>query len=95
MKIDRHPDPPIDRAIDEAAHTMIRTMSPLQIGLMRYPNATPRQVQQVPPEVVSDHLNRYTMQDLLQGQFLEVLPGKYMFIMGHDTKKRKDLESEQ
>ena len=94
MIMNRHPDPAIDQAIDEMARGLVEGMSPLQIGLMRYPNAIPRELDDVPPEVVRDHLNRYTMKDLSEGQFLEVLPGKYTFIVGQDTKKRKDLESQ-
>ena len=89
----RHPDSEIDGMIDETARQIVEGMTPLQIGLMRYPGAKPRKLDQVPAAVMADHLDRYMMQDLISGQFLEVLPGKYMFIMGHETKKRKDRES--
>ena len=95
MKIDRHPNPEIDRMVDETAHQIIQGMTPLELGLLRYPYATPREVGEVPGNIIADHLKRYTMQDLIEGQFLEVLPGKYTFFMGHETKKRKDRESEQ
>ena len=80
--------------IDGVAHSIVRGMTPLEIGRMRYPDATPREIGEMPPAVVADHLNRYTMRDLIVGQFLEVLPGKFTFTMGHETKMRKDQESE-
>ena len=95
MKVDRHPNPEIDRMIDENAQQIIQGMTPLEIGLLRYPNATPREFGEVPADVIADHLKRYKMRELKEGQFLEVLPGKYTFFMGHETKKRKDRESEQ
>jgi len=94
MKIDRHPDPVVDLMIDGGAHLVVQGMLPLEIGRLKYPDAAPKEVGEVPPAVVADHLTRYTMRDLIQGQFLEVLPGKYTFIMGHETKRRKDRKSE-
>jgi hypothetical protein len=91
-QMDRHPDPVIDATIDKLAHDAIRKMTPCDLGLMLYPNATPVSLSQVPPHVIADHLNRYTQSDLESGQFLEVLPGKYTFIMGHETKQRKESE---
>ena len=95
MRTNRHPDSPIRRAIDELAQELVESLSPLQIGLLRYPNAAPRNVNDVPKEVVCDHLSRYSMEDLSEGQFLELSPGKYTFFMGQNTKKRKDLQSER
>ena len=94
MKNDRHPDPLINRMIDEAADEIARRMTPLQKGLTLYPDAEPRTLDEVPRAVIDDHLDRYTRQDLEEGQFLEVSPGKYTFIMAHRTKKRKSQESD-
>jgi len=94
IRIDHHPNPIVDAMIDEYAQRKVRGMTPRDLGLMLYPNATPVSFSQVPPDVIADHLNRYTQSDLETGQFLEVLPGKYTFIMSHDTKKRKESEQE-
>ena len=67
-------------------------MTPLERGLLLYPNAKAVSLSKVPKKVVADHLNRYSQSDLETGQFLEVLPGKYTFIMSHETKKRKESE---
>ena len=95
METDRHPDSAYDRTIDEAGRRIVQGMTPLEIGRLHYPDAVPRELGEVPPSVVVSHLDRYTMRDLAEGQFLEVLPGKYTFIMGHETKRRKDRESRQ
>lgn len=95
MRMERHPDPEIDRMITEAAKTIVRDMTPLQKGLMLYPSATPRSLEAIQSEVLNDHLKRYSRQDLMDGQFLEVRPGKYTFIMGEKTKRRKDGPSGQ
>ena len=95
MITNRRPNSPIRRAIDELAQEFVEGMSPLQIGLLRYPNATSRNVNEVPTKVIRDHLSRYSMEDLSEGQFLELSPGKYTFFMGQNTKKRKDLQSER
>jgi hypothetical protein len=92
--MDRHPDPVVDAEIDRLAHDAIQEMTPQDLGLMLYPNATPVLLSQVPSHVVADHLNRYTQRDLETGQFLEVLPGKFTFIMSHETKQKRE-ESEQ
>lgn len=95
MTMNRHPDSPIRRTIDELAQELVEGMSPLQIGLLRYPSATSMDMNDVPKEVIRDHLSRYSMEDLSEGQFLEVSPGKYTFFMGQNTKKCKDLQTER
>ena len=90
----RHPDPVVDAEIDRLAHDAIEKMTPQDLGLRLYPNATPVLLSQVPPHVVADHLTRYSRRDLETGQFLEVLPGKFTFIMSQETKRKRE-ESEQ
>jgi len=92
IKVDRHPDPVVDAAIDIIATEAVRRMKPRDLGLMLYPNATPVSLSEVPKNVVAEHRDRYTQEDLETGQFLEVLPGKYIFIMSHETKYRKTRE---
>ena len=94
METKHHPDPVVDAEIDRLAHETVQSMSPRDRGLMLYPNAEPAPLFQVPTHVVADHLNRYTQSDLENGQFLEVLPGKFTFIMSDETKKRKGSEQE-
>lgn len=93
MHIDRHPDPIVDRMIDEAARRATARMTPLQMGLLLYPGATPKELAEVPEAIVADHLTRYTRDDLKTGQFLEVLPGRYTFIMSKETKKRLEMKA--
>ena len=92
IKVHRHPDPVIDAAIDRVATEAVRRMTPRDLGLMLYPDATPIPLSEVPKNVVAEHRDRYTQEDLETGQFLEVLPGKYIFIMSHETKYRKTRE---
>lgn len=93
MHIDRHPDPIVDRMIDEAARRITTGMTPLQLGLLLYPDATPKDLAELPEAIVTDHLTRYTRNDLETGQFLEVLPGRYTFIMSEATKKRLEMKA--
>jgi len=92
--IDRHPSSDVDAEIDRLAHAIVRAMTPLDLGLMLYPEAKPVSLSRVPAHVVVDHLNRHTPSDLETGQFLEVLPGKFTFIMSHETRKRKSSHEE-
>lgn len=92
IKVDRHPDPVVDAAIDRVAAEVVRRMTPRDLGLMLYPGATPISLPEVPKNAVADHSDRYTQEDLKTGQFLEVTPGKYLFIMSHETKYRKTRE---
>ncbi len=89
IKIKRHPDPHLDTEIDRIAHGMVAKMTPREIGLILYPSAKPIPLEQVPKDVIEDHLTRYTQEDLIAGQFLEVMKGKFTFIMDHETKGRK------
>jgi hypothetical protein len=92
IKVDRHPDPVIDAAIDRVATEAVQRMTPRDLGLILYPDATPIPLSEVPKNVVADHRDRYTQEDMETGQFLEVLPGKYLFIMSRETKYRKTRE---
>ena len=93
-KENRRPDAAADAEIDRLAHKAVEKMTRRRLGLMLYPSSTPISLSQVPADVVADHRNRYTQEDLETGQFLEVLPGKYTFIMSHETKRRKSREKE-
>ncbi|OVE77557.1 hypothetical protein BVX99_02405, partial [bacterium F16] len=68
MKIDRHPDPVIDKMIDQAAQFITQGMSPMEVGMRLYPNADPIELASVPAKVITDHLSRYSMRDLVLGQ---------------------------
>ena len=81
MKVNRHPDPVIDAAIDRLATEVVRRMTPRDRGQLLYPDAIPVPLSEVPKNVVADHRDRYTQEDLETGQFLEVLPGTNTFIM--------------
>lgn len=89
-KIDRHPDPLVDEVVDMFAHKIVESLTPCALGLMLYPNAQPVALSGVPEHVIADHLNRYSKSDLETGQFLEVLPDLFTFIMSHETRKRID-----
>lgn len=77
-----------DRA-EATAQEIVARMTPLEIGLSVYPMARPVPLRPVPEAVVRDHLDRYTYAELENGQFLEVLAGKYTFFMDHEARKRR------
>lgn len=95
MKIERHPDPAIDRKIDDYAERFVADMTPCEMGEMLYPGAAPRKLDDVPEQIVLEHLTRYTRDDLKKGQFLEVLPGKYTFIMAKEPRRRLEGRSKK
>ena len=86
---DPHPQK-LKREFDRMARMIVRQMTPLEIGKRLYPSAIPVARNAVPKAVVKDHLNRYTKGELKEGQFFEVLPGKYTFIMGHKAYRRRE-----
>ena len=88
----RYPDAVTEAMVDRLAHKAVAKMTPRDLGLMLYPGSTPISLSRVPTDVVADHRNRYTQKDLETGQFLEVLAGKYIFIMAHETKRQKSGE---
>ena len=81
IKRKRRPKVETDLVTDTIAHEIVSTMTPLEKGLIIYPKAVPIQMKSVPFEVLEDHLKRYTKSELENGQFFEVLPGKYTFVM--------------
>lgn len=74
---------------EATAQEIVAQMTPREIGLSVYPTARPVRLRSVPEAVVRDHLGRYTYAELENGQFLEVLPGKYTFFMDHEARKRR------
>ena len=76
--------------IDSFAQDMVQRMSPLQRGKLLYPHARPVAFKDLPQSVLSDHLNRYTSEELRDGQFFEVLPGRFTFIMGNTAHNRRN-----
>jgi hypothetical protein len=79
----------IDEHVEAAVREIVARMTPLEIGLSVYPAATLVPLRSVPEAVVRDHLGRYTYAELENGQFLEVLPGKYKFFMDHEARIRR------
>ena len=80
-----------EEIIDSFAQDILRRMSPLQRGKLLYPHARPVAVKDLPQNILSDHLNRYTSEELRDGQFFEVLPEKFTFIMGNEAYDRRNL----
>ena len=75
--------------IDSFAQDIVRRMPPLQRGKLLYPHARPVAFKDLPHSILSDHLSRYTSEELQDGQFFEVLPGKFTFIMGNEAYERR------
>lgn len=72
----------ISEMIDIFAHTMVRQMTPLEIGQMLYPMAVAVRLKHVPTEVIVDHRSRYSKTELKKGQFFKI-GEQYTFIMDH------------
>lgn len=77
------------KAIDERAAKLVSRVSPLEIGLLRYPFAKPVKLKRVPEKVLQDHRTRYTKAELKRGQFFRV-GDKYTFFMDHEAKARRE-----
>jgi hypothetical protein len=79
---------------DGAAHRALAALTPLQIGQILHPGCRGVALADVPASVLEEYRSRYTDEDLREGQFVVVTRTKehYVFIMGHETKKRKDRE---
>ncbi len=77
------------KAIDDVAAKVISRMSPLEMGLLRYPFAKPVKLKLVPEKVLQDHLTRYTKVELKRGQFFRV-GDKYTFFIDHEAKARRE-----
>ncbi len=80
---------------DAAAQRALDNLTPLQIGQVLYPGCRGVVLADVPASVIEDHRRRHTDDDLREGQFVLVTGSRehFVFIMGHETKKRKDRES--
>ena len=80
---------------DAAAQRAVDDLTPLQIGQILHPGCRGVALADVPAPVIEDHRRRYTEADLQQGQFVVVTGSRehFVFIMGHETKRRKDSES--
>ena len=82
------------RIYDEAAKRTVDCMTPLEIGKTLHPGCQDVALDEVPLKIIEDHRDRYTDEDLRQGQFVIVTGSHehYIFIMGHETKRRKEKE---
>ncbi len=82
---------------DAAAQRAVDDLTPLQIGQVLHPGCRGVALADVPSSVLEDHRRRYTEEDLQQGQCVVVVGSRehFVFIMGHETKRRKDSESKQ
>jgi hypothetical protein len=82
--------PGIEAAIEAEAQAQIAKMSPLEMGRIVHPNASPVAIADVPETVLADHLTRYSRRELERGQFFEVLPGRFTFFMDHRAKRARE-----
>ncbi|NLH74498.1 MAG: hypothetical protein GX456_15725 [Verrucomicrobia bacterium] len=82
---------------DAAAQRVLDTLTPLQIGEILHPGCRGVALADVPASVLEEHRRRYTDEDLREGQFVIVTGSTehYVFIMGHETKGRKNREKAQ
>ena len=86
--------PSLLQIVDDIARNVVSQMSPLEIGWMVHPHATPVNLKQIPAGVMHDHLTRYTKAELKRGQFFRV-DGSFTFFMDHKAKsKRKSAKAE-
>jgi len=81
--------PGLVQIVDDVARDVISQMSPLEIGLMVHPHATPVRLKHVPVEVMNDHLTRYTKAELKRGQFFRV-GDRFTFFMDHKAKSKRN-----
>jgi hypothetical protein len=72
----------IEGMIDILAHTMVRQMTPLEIGQMLHPTAIAVDLKHVPAAIISDHRSRYSKAELKMGKFFKI-GERYTFIMDH------------
>ena len=82
------------RIYDEAAKRTVECLTPLEIGKTLYPGCQGVALDEVPLKIIEDHRERYTDDDLRQGQFIVATGSRehYIFIMSHETKRRKEKE---
>ncbi len=81
--------PELEKAIDEVAAKVVSEMSPLEMGLLRYPFAEPVKLERVPKEVIKDHLTRYTKAELKRGQFFRVGDKYTFFVIAHTSRSTR------
>ena len=81
--------PDLEQIVDDVARNVVAQMSPLEIGLIVHPHATPVKLKHVPVGVMNDHLTRYTKAELKRGQFFRV-GDRFTFFMDHKTKSKRD-----
>ena len=77
---------------DIYAATMVRHMTPLEIGRLLHPDAEAVPYKNVPTAVLTDHKTRYSRAELRRGQFFKI-GEKYTFIMDHDAYDRRNGRS--
>ena len=75
----------IKNVVDKISKQIVSNLTPLEIGKILYPDAFPVEYSCIPDEVKKEHQSRYTEKELGDGQFFEVLPGKYTFIMSQES----------
>ena len=75
----------IKNVVDKISKQIVSNLTPLEIGKILYPDALPVEYSCIPDEVKKEHQTRYTEKELGDGQFFEVLPGKYTFIMSQKS----------
>lgn len=78
----------IAEMIDIFARTMVRQMTPLEIGQMLYPTAVAVRLKNVPIEIIVDHRSRYSKAEIKRGQFFKI-GERYTFIMDHTAYDKR------
>jgi len=81
--------PDLVHIVDDVARNVVTQMSPLEIGLMVHPHATPVKLKHVPVGVMNDHLTRYTKAELKRGQFFRV-GERFTFFMDHKARSKRN-----
>ena len=81
--------PGLAHSVDDVARNVVTQMSPLEIGLMVHPHATPVRLKHVPVGVMKGHLTRYTKAALKCGQFFRV-DERLTFFMDHTVKSKRN-----
>lgn len=75
----------VKNIVDKISKQIVSNLTPLEIGKTLYPDASPVEYSCIPDEIKKEHQTRYTEIELEDGQFFEVLPGKYTFIMSQKS----------
>ena len=80
----------VKNVADKLSEEIVSNLTPLEIGKILYPDAIPVEYTSMPDVVKKEHLTRYTETELKNGQFFEVLPGKYTFIMSQKSHSARN-----